>query len=136
LKGVELGARLGAVDIARAQQERYRLNLEVAALFDRYDLLVTPTCPTTAFAAGGPLPDVIEDEKLSPIHGTATFTYPFNMTGHAAISLPAGLGDDGLPVGIQLVAERGADRMLLRVAQAFERARPYPRWPAAPQGAP
>jgi aspartyl-tRNA(Asn)/glutamyl-tRNA(Gln) amidotransferase subunit A len=136
LKGVELGARLDAGAIARAQQERYKLNIEVAELFGRYDLLVTPTCPTTAFAAGGPLPDTIDGEKLSPIHGTATFTYPFNMTGHAAISLPAGLGDDGLPVGIQIVAERGADKLLLRVAQAYERARPYPRWPAAPLGAP
>jgi aspartyl-tRNA(Asn)/glutamyl-tRNA(Gln) amidotransferase subunit A len=136
LKGVELGARLGAVDIARCQQERYRLNLEVAELFTRYDLLVTPTCPTTAFDAKGPMPDVIDGQKLaSPLHAVA-FTYPFNMTGHAAISLPAGLGDDGLPVGIQIVAERGAERRLLQVAQAYERARPYPRWPAVPQGTP
>jgi Asp-tRNA(Asn)/Glu-tRNA(Gln) amidotransferase A subunit family amidase len=136
LKGVELGARLGAIDIARCQQERYRLNLEVADLFARYDLLVTPTCPTTAFAAGGPMPEAIDGRKLaSPLHAVA-FTYPFNMTGHPAISLPAGLGDDGLPVGIQLVSERGTERLLLRVAQAFETARPYPRWPAEPRGTP
>ncbi|MGH7893319.1 MAG: amidase, partial [Candidatus Binatia bacterium] len=136
LKGVELGGRLGAADIARCQQERYRLNGEVADLFARYDLLLTPTCPTTAFAAGGPMPDVIDGQKLaSPLHAVA-FTYPFNMTGHPAISLPAGLGDDGLPIGLQIVAERGEDRMLLRAAQAFETARPYPRWPAEPQGTP
>jgi len=136
LKGVELGARLGAVDIARCQQERYQLNVEVAELFSRYDLLVTPTCPTTAFAAGGPMPDVIDGKKLaSPLHAVA-FTYPFNMTGHAAISLPAGLGDDGMPVGLQIVAERGAERLLLQVSQAFELARPYPRLPAVPQGTP
>ncbi len=136
LKGVELGARLGAADVARFQQERYQLNAEVADLFARYDLLVTPTCATTAFPAGGPMPDVIDGHKLaSPIHAVA-FTYPFNMTGHPAISLPAGLGDDGLPIGVQIVAERGEERTLLRVAQAFERARPYPRWPAEPQGTP
>jgi len=136
LKGVELGARLGAVDIARCQQERYRLNVEVAELFTRYDLLVTPTCPTTAFAAGGPMPDVIDGRKLeSPLHAVA-FTYPFNMTGHAAISLPAGLGDDGMPIGMQIVAERAADRLLLQVAQAYERAQPYPDFPAVPQGTP
>ena len=135
LKGVELGSRLDAVQITRCQQERYQLNVQVAELFARYDLLVTPTCPTTAFAAGGPMPDTIDGVKLaSPLHAVA-FTYPFNMTGHAAISLPAGLGDDGLPIGMQVVAERGADRMLLRVAQAFEQARPYPRWPAAPHEA-
>jgi aspartyl-tRNA(Asn)/glutamyl-tRNA(Gln) amidotransferase subunit A len=133
LKGVELGKRITAVDIARCQQERYQLNVEVADLFQRYDLLVTPTCPTTAFPAGGPMPDTIDGHKLdSPLHAVA-FTYPFNMTGHPAISLPAGLGDDGLPIGVQIVAERGADRLLLQVAQAFERACPYPRWPAVPQ---
>jgi Asp-tRNA(Asn)/Glu-tRNA(Gln) amidotransferase A subunit family amidase len=134
LRGVEMGARLGAVDIARCQQERYRLNCEVADLFERYDLLVTPTCPTTAFAAGGPMPDHIDGVKLeSPLHAVA-FTYPFNMTGHPAISLPAGLGDDGMPVGVQIVAERGADRLLLRVARAYERACPFPEWPSTPQG--
>jgi aspartyl-tRNA(Asn)/glutamyl-tRNA(Gln) amidotransferase subunit A len=136
LKGVEMGERLGAVDIARCQQERYRLNVEVAELFTRYDLLVMPTCPTTAFAAGGPMPDVIDGQKLaSPLHAVA-FTYPFNMTGHAAISLPAALGDDGMPIGMQIVAERGAERLLLRVSQEYERARPYPQLPAEPQGAP
>jgi Asp-tRNA(Asn)/Glu-tRNA(Gln) amidotransferase A subunit family amidase len=58
------------------------------------------------------------------------------MTGHAAISLPAGLGDDGLPIGMQIVAERGDDRRLLRVARAFEQARPFPTLPATPQGTP
>jgi aspartyl-tRNA(Asn)/glutamyl-tRNA(Gln) amidotransferase subunit A len=136
LNGVELGGRLGAPDIARCQQERYQLNCEVAELFSRYDLLVTPTCPTTAFAAGGPMPEVIDGQRLaSPIHAVA-FTYPFNMTGHPAISVPAGLGDDGLPIGMQIVAERGEDRLLLRAAWAFEQARPYPRWPAMPVGAP
>jgi len=135
LKGVEMGERLGAVDIARCQQERYRLNVEVAELFTRYDLLVMPTCPTTAFAAGGPMPDVIDGQKLaSPLHAVA-FTYPFNMTGHAAISLPAALGDDGMPIGMQIVAERGAERLLLQVSQAYENARPYPQLPAEPQGA-
>ena len=119
----------------KCQQERYQLNVEVADLFARYDLLLTPTCPTTAFAAGGPMPDMIDGVKLaSPLHAVA-FTYPFNMTGHPAISVPAGLGDDGLPIGMQMVAERGADRMLLRVAQAFEEAQPYPRWPAVPHEA-
>jgi aspartyl-tRNA(Asn)/glutamyl-tRNA(Gln) amidotransferase subunit A len=85
LKGCELGTRISAIDIARCQQERYRLNVEVAELFARYDLLVMPTCPTTAFPAGGPMPDTIDGHKLaSPIHGAATFTCPFNMTGHAA----------------------------------------------------
>ena len=59
-----------------------------------------------------------------------------SFSSNPGISLPAGLGDDGLPVGMQILAERGQDRLLLRVAQAFERARPYPRWPAVPQGTP
>jgi amidase len=76
---------------------------------------------------------VIDGQKLeSPIHAVA-FTYPFNLSGHPAISVPVGLGDDGLPVGLQLVAERGAERLLLRVARALERAQPFTGYPAEPR---
>jgi len=47
--------------------------------------------------------------------------------------VPVGLGDDGLPIGLQLVAERGDERLLLRVARALERARPFDVCPAEPR---
>lgn len=67
----------------------------------------------------------------SPIHAVA-FTHPFNLTGHPASTVRAGLGDDGLPVGLQIVAERGQEHLLLKVARAWERVRPFEPWPRLP----
>jgi aspartyl-tRNA(Asn)/glutamyl-tRNA(Gln) amidotransferase subunit A len=129
LRGLDHGGRLTAADIGAHQRDRIRLVEEVAAIFARFDVLVTPTVPTTAFPAGGPMPSVIDGVTLdNPIHAVA-FSYPFNLTGHPACTLRAGLGDDGLPVGLQLVTERHQDHLLLRVARAFERARPFDRFP-------
>lgn len=76
-----------------------------------YDLLVLPTTPTTAPPVG----------RVDELTATA-FTLPFNITGQPAISLPAGLDHNGLPVGVQLVAAPGHDHLLLRVAALLESA--------------
>jgi aspartyl-tRNA(Asn)/glutamyl-tRNA(Gln) amidotransferase subunit A len=130
-KGLDFGARVTAADVHRCQTERAQLNEDVAAIFARYDVLLTPALPTTAFAAEGPLPMEVDGRGLaSPMHAVA-FSYPFNMTGHAACVVRAGFGDDGLPVGLQLITERGQDQLLLRLASACERVRPFDRWPEA-----
>ena len=134
LTGVEYGARVGAAQIGSHQRERLRLIEEMAAVFARYDLLLTPTLPTAAFAAGGPLPSGADGHAFeSPIHAVA-FTYPFNMTGHPAATVRAGLSDEGLPVGLQLVAAHGREDLLLAVARAYEQARPFDAWPREPRG--
>jgi aspartyl-tRNA(Asn)/glutamyl-tRNA(Gln) amidotransferase subunit A len=134
LLGLDLGARLTAADVGRFQRERLVLIDEVAALFERYDLLLTPTLPTAAFPAKGPLPETIDGERLaSPIHAVA-FTYPFNLTGHPAATVRAGFSDERLPVGLQLVAARGREDLLLQVARAYERVRPFDAWPREPRG--
>ncbi|HJQ84183.1 MAG TPA: amidase [Candidatus Binatia bacterium] len=126
LRGVDHGGRLGAADIGRFQQERLRVIEDVAAVFARYDVLLTPTVPTTAFPAGGPMPGVIDGAPIeSPLHAVA-FSYPFNLTGHPACSMPIGVADDGLPVGLQIVTQRHRDDLLLQVARAVERAIPVP----------
>jgi aspartyl-tRNA(Asn)/glutamyl-tRNA(Gln) amidotransferase subunit A len=134
LGGLDLAAHLTAAEIGHAQGERLRLLEEVNAIFARYDLLLTPTLPTVAFAARGPLPAGADGADFaSPIHAVA-FTYPFNMTGHPAATVRAGFSDDGLPVGLQMVAERGREDLLLHVARAWERARPADEWPTEPRG--
>jgi aspartyl-tRNA(Asn)/glutamyl-tRNA(Gln) amidotransferase subunit A len=134
LRGLDHGGLLTAADIGAHQRERLRLVEELAAVFARFDVLLTPTVPTTAFAAGGPMPSVIDGAVLeNPIHAVA-YSYPFNLTGHPACTVPAGLGDDGLPVGLQLVTERHQDHLLLRVARAFERARPFGGFPDQARG--
>ena len=126
LRGVDQGGRLGAKDIGQHQRERLRVLDDVARIFTRYDLLLTPTVPTTAFPAEGPMPAVIDGAALeSPLHAVA-FSYPFNLTGHPACTVPVGLGDDGLPVGLQIVADRHQDHLLLRAARTLELARPFP----------
>jgi aspartyl-tRNA(Asn)/glutamyl-tRNA(Gln) amidotransferase subunit A len=133
LQGVDLGGRLTAADVGGFQAQRLQLIEEMAGVFARYDLLLTPTLPTPAFAAGGPLPAGVGGEPFeSPIHAVA-FTYPFNLTGHPACTVRAGFADDGLPVGLQIVAERQREHLLLRVARAYERARPFDSWPREPR---
>jgi aspartyl-tRNA(Asn)/glutamyl-tRNA(Gln) amidotransferase subunit A len=133
LKGLELGAKVSARQIGDHQRTRLRLIEDVAGIFARYDLLATPTLPTTAFDAKGPMPDGVDGERFpSPLHAVA-FSYPFNMTGHPACTIPIGLADDGLPVGLQLVAERGREDLLLRVARAWEAAHPFPAYPETPR---
>ncbi len=94
------------------------------ALFDQYDLLLTPTvaCP--------PLPigvDTVTEIAGRPVsfYGWIPFTYPFNLTGQPAASVPAGFTKSGLPVGLQIVGRRLDDATVLRASAAFERARPW-----------
>ena len=133
IQGVDTGASITAAQIGVHQAERLRLVEDVASVFSRYDLLLTPTLPTVAFGAAGPLPTGVDGEPFaSPLHAVA-FTYPFNLTGHPACTVRAGFSDDGLPVGLQMVAQRGREDLLLQVARAWERVRPFDQWPIEPR---
>jgi Asp-tRNA(Asn)/Glu-tRNA(Gln) amidotransferase A subunit family amidase len=105
----------------------------MAAVFERCDLLAAPTTALPAFStalAWGP--DQVNGRAIDPRMGWA-FTWPFNLTGHPAISLPCGWSNEGLPYGLQLVGRRREDGLVLRVAAAIEAAATWgPRQP--PQG--
>ena len=90
----------------------------------RYDLLVTPTMPCPPFRAGADQPGWVAGRPTEYLSWTA-FTYPFNVTGQPAASVPCGRDSDGLPVGLQIVGRRGEDGLVLRAARAFERAFPW-----------
>ena len=95
-----------------------------------YDLLLTPTlaCPPFGLYMQGP--EIIEGRLVPPFAWLA-FTFPMNMTGQPAASVPAGWTADGLPVGLQIVGRHLDDAMVLKAATAFEAARPWrDRWPA------
>ncbi len=118
-----------ALQMGDIQRERYALNTALWHLFDRYDVLLTPTLPTEAFAAAGPFPSTIGGEPVdSPLHAVA-FTYPFNLSGHPAATVRAGFTDNGLPAGLQIVAPRHRDDLVLQVAAAYDQVRPMDRWP-------
>jgi aspartyl-tRNA(Asn)/glutamyl-tRNA(Gln) amidotransferase subunit A len=123
---VEKTRSLTVADIDRFQKLRLELNRRLDTLFERYDLLLTPTMPTEAFAAGGPPPAVIDGKRV-PLLGAVAFTYPFNLSGHPAATVPAGMTSNGLPAGIQIVGPRHRDELVLQAARAYEKARPWGR---------
>lgn len=117
-----------------AQRVRTELNQIMGSLFEQYDLVITPTMPTQAFAAKGPPPAEIDGHPI-PLLGAVAFTYPFNLSGHPAASVPAGLTVDGLPAGVQIIGPRHRDDLVLRVSYAYEQARPWNHdWPAMDAG--
>ncbi len=97
---------------------RYTLRDEMAAFFRRYDVLISPTLPVSALEAGRNIPAGLEDRSLV---SWVYYTYPFNLTGQPAASLPVGRSARGLPVGLQIVTPRNDEEMALRVAAWLER---------------
>lgn len=106
-------------DVATAMQERIRFREQAHSFFQNYDLLLTPTMPLEPFPVGVDVPDVVAGQRVRGMQWTA-FTFPFNLTGHPAISVPAGFTPAGLPVGLQIVGRWWADDTVLRAAAAFE----------------
>ena len=101
-----------------------------ARIFSRYDLLLTPTAAVPPFESGKYGPREIAGKKASPL-AWMSLTYPFNVTGQPAASVPCGWTENGLPVGLQIVGRRFDDRGVLKAAAAFERVSPWAdRWPA------
>jgi aspartyl-tRNA(Asn)/glutamyl-tRNA(Gln) amidotransferase subunit A len=110
------GARYSALDYLAAVDVRMELGRRMGRFHDSYDLLVTPTLPITAFEAGTEVPKGSGHRRWT---GWTPFTYPFNMTQQPAASVPVGTDADGLPVGLQLVAPRHRDDLVLRAAHAL-----------------
>jgi aspartyl-tRNA(Asn)/glutamyl-tRNA(Gln) amidotransferase subunit A len=120
-------------EVARALERRWINNRILAGVFEVVDVIITPTTSTTAYAAEGPIPTEIDGRPIKPIHHI-TFTYPFNMSGHPAVSVPCGVDADGLPVGLQITGRRHEDHVTLQLAAAFEHSQPWPKF--APKFAP
>ena len=92
--------------------------------FERYDLLLTPTVACPPFAVGLEHPGEVAGKTVGR-YDWLPYTYPFNLTGQPAASVPCGFTRDGLPIGLQFVGRRFDDATVLRAAAAFERARPW-----------
>ncbi|MFH8485543.1 amidase [Streptomyces longisporoflavus] len=110
------GARYSALDYLAAVDVRMELGRRMGGFHRTYDLLITPTLPITAFEAGAEVPKGSGHRRWT---GWTPFTYPFNMTQQPAATVPCGVDRDGLPVGVQIVAARHADALVLRAAHAL-----------------
>ncbi|WP_274558942.1 amidase [Streptomyces spiramyceticus] len=110
------GARYSALDYLAAVDVRTDLGRRMGRFHTTYDVLVTPTLPITAFEAGVEVPEGSGHRRWT---GWTPFTYPFNMTQQPAATVPCGTDADGLPIGVQLVAARHRDDLVLRAAHAL-----------------
>lgn len=118
----EHGLSLSAQAYLDADAYRSALTQAMLRFHRRYDLLLTPQLPITAVVAGR---DVADPETQRYWIDWTPFTYPFNLTRQPAASVPIGRHSDGLPMALQFVGRPYEDRVVLRAARAFERARPW-----------
>jgi len=129
-ESVERGARWSAADWANALGQRTAMYRRVQTLFRRFDFLLSPTLSRPALALDhDPFePITIGGETAGSIRGAwYPYLWPFNLSGHPAVSLPCGWSADGLPIGLQIVGPWYADRRVLALAAQLERERPCGR---------
>lgn len=127
LSRIEMGRKLSAMDIARAQAIRSEVYDALQTTLGAFELLVSPTLaamPAVNATDGNTVgPSRVAGQEVDPLIGWCP-TYLTNFSGHPAISIPAGLSG-GLPVGLHLIGRRREDGSVLAAAAAFERLRPW-----------
>jgi amidase/aspartyl-tRNA(Asn)/glutamyl-tRNA(Gln) amidotransferase subunit A len=125
---LEMAGRIGAVEHALGDVLRTEVFDALQSVLARYDVIVSPTLtvPPVPNATDGNTrgPTEVGGELVDPLIGWC-MTYPINFTGHPAVSVPAGLTEDGLPVGMQIIGQRFADATVLSMAATMERICPW-----------
>lgn len=119
----EYGGTLSAAEFTAAQGRRNAYYTGMSRFMRNYDVLLTPTLPSTAFRVGADAPESDGDPDV-PIDWTP-FSYPFNLTGQPAATVPCGFDREGLPIGLQIVGRWRDDVTVLRAAAAYEAAAPW-----------
>ena len=128
LETARMGEKVTTAQYLAAMQKRGALGVLMNKFHESYDLLVTPTLPLAAFAAGKEVSNLLKEKRWTD---WSPFSYPFNLTQQPAATVPCGLTKKGLPVGLHIVGPRYADALVLRAARAFESTQPL-RTPALP----
>jgi aspartyl-tRNA(Asn)/glutamyl-tRNA(Gln) amidotransferase subunit A len=120
----EIGSHISALDVQRLHMRRGALGSHMRQFMQRYDLLLTPAVSIPAFEAKAAGHSPMSPEAML---GWTPFSYPFNLTQQPACSLPCGLTQAGLPMGLQLVGPMFGDALVLRAARAYEAVNPIAR---------
>ncbi|MBL4611565.1 MAG: amidase [Pseudomonas sp.] len=121
VKVAEKAARLSMLDYMGAVNESMALRERMANFHRKYDLLLTPSLPITAFETGREVP---RDWPSTRWPTWTPFTYPFNMTGQPGLAVPCGFDTAGMPISLQLVGARFNDALVLQAGHAFQQAAP------------
>jgi aspartyl-tRNA(Asn)/glutamyl-tRNA(Gln) amidotransferase subunit A len=125
---IEAGFSYNGLDIAKSTEQRQEVYEIFHRYFQDYDILITPTTPHPAFkvemGVKGTRFPIIQGRALS-ITSWMSYTYPFNMSGLPAASIPCGWTNKGLPVGMQIVGRRYDEKTVLQVSKAFEEIAPW-----------
>ena len=117
-------------DFTDAHTQRKAICNAMWRFMSNYDLLITPTLAVPPFPVHMQGPEIIEG-RMGKNADWLCFTFPANLTGQPAASIPAGFTKDGLPVGLQIIGRHLDDRLVLKASAAFEQARPWAhKWPA------
>ncbi|MCU4754220.1 amidase [Halobacteria archaeon AArc-curdl1] len=124
---IEDGSSISGIAYKRTDEARTAVFDTIQDIFERYDLLVTPTVAVPPVENGMFGPTEIAGESVDQWVGWF-LTWPFNLTGHPAASVPAGRTDDGLPLGMQIVGPRYADDAVITASAEFERVQPWKDW--------
>jgi len=133
VKLIKLGLNFSTRQIKTAEIYRELIYSDICEAFKKVDILITPTLACTAFEIGNS--SVIDDEttvtnitingkKITAL-GWIPFTYPFNISGHPAASIPCGWSSEGMPIGMQIVGKRFDELTVLQVSRAFEEIAPW-----------
>ena len=132
LKGnVEAGLKLNATDYAAAEQTRMAMFDRFHKLFERYDVLLTPAAPVKPYPVEMNFPDTINGRSFENYIDWIAPAYLITLVSLPAATAPAGLSHDGLPIGMQIVAPRFEEPLILRVARLIHRASNVGRPPLA-----
>ena len=126
-RGLQYMDSLTIDQLTRAMQRRWEILDAIGDVFAVADLVLTPTTATTALLAAGKPPREIAGQPVSGM-GSVPFTAPFNMSGMPAVSIPVGTNSEGMPVGLQVVARRSEEELVLGCGALVEANRPWPKF--------
>jgi aspartyl-tRNA(Asn)/glutamyl-tRNA(Gln) amidotransferase subunit A len=122
---VSAGRGFSGTDYIEAGYRRGQLRGAFLKLFERVDALVTPTVAVAAFEAGQIGVSRVDGKAVDPHLGWSPFSWPINLTGLPAATVPCGFDDEGLPIGLQIIAPWLDEPTIFRIAAAFEQAQPW-----------